>query len=428
MMKRPFFLLLAILVSAITLIGQSELERRLFELPDVIFSPIQAPRGFESAYELRVRQPVDHKDPAKGYFYQRVFLSHAGFEQPNVIITEGYERPSNRIYELTMLLRANQIDVEHRYFGASVPEKADDYTYLTLEQATADLHRIRQLLGQIYQEDWVATGISKGGQTTIFYRYFYPDDVTVSAPYVAPLNLELEEKRIYSFLRSVGTDECRKAIYEVQVRLLKNRDEVLPLLKWYAKGADLSFDYLGFEAAFEYAILEYPFSFWQMGHKCEDIPAKNEDLEKVMEHFVSVSGLDFFADASMTGYASHYYQAASQMGYYGYETEPFKGLIKVLPARPSAIFPPNKKEVAFDPTLVRNVSEWLKKNGNNFIYIYGSTDTWTATGVPPSDQTNSVWFMMEGKNHGSARIANMSPEEKTLLINTLEQWLQLDIE
>lgn len=429
-MKKTFFLLWAVLIYAAALTAQPELEIRLFELPDVTFRPIQTPKGFESAFELLVKQPLDHQHPEKGFFYQRVFLSHAGFDRPSVIITEGYNRPSNRIYELSVLLGANQIDVEHRYFGVSLPENADDYSYLNLEQATADLHRIRTLLGEIYREDWIASGISKGGQTTIFYRYFYPEDVTVSVPYVAPLNLDLEDKRIYSFLNSVGTPECRKAIYDLQVRLLKERDKAMPLLRWHSKGAGATFDYLGFDAAYEYAVLEYSFSFWQMGHDCGDIPGKNADLETVLEHFVSVSGLDFFSDQSMTDYASHYYQAGTQMGYYSYDTAPFKGLLKALPysPNPSAIFMPGKKQAPFDPTLVRNVSEWLKKNGDNFIYIYGSTDTWSATAVPPSDQTNSVWFMMEGKSHGGARIANMSEGEKTLLINTLEQWLERDID
>ncbi|HQU60312.1 MAG TPA: S28 family serine protease, partial [Saprospiraceae bacterium] len=134
---------------------------------------MDTPIGFEAVYELNIRQPLDHKDPSKGYFYQRAFLSHRSFDAPMVIATEGYSRPSNRLYELTQYLGANQVDVEHRYFGASMPDSLD-YTYLNLEQATADLHHIRQLLGQLYPKAWVSTGISKGGQTTFFYRYFYP--------------------------------------------------------------------------------------------------------------------------------------------------------------------------------------------------------------------------------------------------------------
>ena len=169
---------------------QQAYEDLLYELPDLIFTPIETPDGYQAAYELKIKQPLDHWDAAKGYFYQRAFLSHKGFDRPSVIITQGYDSSVNRIAELSSFLDANQIDVEHRYFGASLPDSLD-YKYLNLKQATADLHHIRQLFGRIYQGKWVSSGISKGGATTIFYRYFYPDDVDLSVPYVAPINREL---------------------------------------------------------------------------------------------------------------------------------------------------------------------------------------------------------------------------------------------
>ena len=160
---------------------QADIEQQLFDLEGVAFKAIDIPEGYAAAYELQIKQPVDHEDPSKGYFYQRAFLSHRDLDRPTVICTEGYSRSSNRMYELTDLIEGNQIDVEHRFFGTSIPDSLD-YSYLTLEQATADLHRINQLFRQIYQGKWVSTGISKGGQTTIFYRYFYPEDVDVSVP------------------------------------------------------------------------------------------------------------------------------------------------------------------------------------------------------------------------------------------------------
>jgi len=405
------------------------LENKLFELPDVIFKKIESPLGYQAAYELRIRQPLDHKDPQKGHFYQKAYLSHKGFDRPNVIITEGYSRNSNRIYELSYLLEANQIDVEHRFYGESVPEKME-YQYLTLEQATADLHKIREILGLIYAGKWVSTGISKGGQTTIFYRYFYPDDVAVSVPYVAPLNLEFEEKRIYQFLDTIGTEDCRNNILKVQKRLLLYRNEVLKMLKWYAKGAKLTFNYLSFEEAFEYAVLEYPFSFWQWGASCESIPDETAPLEEILDHFLGISSLSFFADAEIEEYASHYYQAAAQMGYYGYETEDFEGLLKALPMQPHphAAFTPNKMKVTFDGSLLPKVASWIKEQGNNFIYINGANDTWSATAVPRVEGNNSLWFFLEGKDHGQARIRKMSPQERGKMVNALEKWLEMEIE
>jgi PS-10 peptidase S37 len=425
---RSCFFALTLLFILNVLNAQPSLGYRLFVLPDVIFTETEAPKGFEAAYELRIRQPLDHNDPEKGHFYQRAFLTHKGFDRPMVIAAEGYQRPANRIYELTRLLGANQVDVEHRYFGVSLPDSID-YRYLNLKQTTADLHHINEIFRQIYTEKWVSTGISKGGQTTIYYRYFYPDDVDVSVPYVAPLNLSAEDTRIYAFLDTVGTEECRAAIRDVQVRLLKNRDEVLPLLRWYGKGAGLTFEYLNLEQAFEYAILEYPFSFWQWGHDCATIPGKKATLEETLEHFVEVSGIDFFADKSMQDYASHYYQAGAEMGYYGYRSDDFKGLLKALPTstHPSAIFMPGKIPVTFDGVLPKKVYDWVNAEGNNFIYIYGDSDTWSSTAVRPSGNTNSVWFFLPGKDHGHARIKNMTAEDKAKLVGTLEEWLGMEV-
>jgi hypothetical protein len=399
------------------------LERGLFNLPDVVFKAIDAPPGFEAAFELHIRQPLDHEAPERGYFYQRAYLSHRSHDAPMVLATEGYSRPSNRLYELTRYLEANQVNVEHRYFGTSRPDSLD-YRFLNLRQVAGDLHRIRTLLGQLYDGPWVSTGISKGGQTTIFYRYFYPDDVAASVPYVAPLNLELKDQRIYAFLDTVGPAECRRALRAVQTRLLQERDQVLPLLRWYAKGASYTFSYLSLEEAFEYGVLEYPFSFWQMGFDCGAIPDASEaELERLLEHFNAVVGLSFFNDETMQDYASHYYQAGTEMGYYGFETTPFEGLIKVLPDEPSAIFMPDKMPLTFEPKLVRQVYEWLQTEGHRFIYIYGGTDTWTATGVPPSEQVDAHWYIMPGKHHGSARLQNMSEAERSQLLGLLRAWM-----
>ena len=422
-MRNRFLFALLIFLPLFSQAQFSSIEQRLYELPDVLFKSIDAPEGFESAYELHIKQPIDHENPEKGFFYQRAFLSHRSFDAPMVLAAEGYMRSSNRMYELTNYLDANQVNIEHRYFGTSSPDSLD-YTYLNLKQVAADLHHIRTLLGEIYKEPWVSTGISKGGQTAIFYRYYYPDDVAAAVPYVAPLNLDLADERIYDFLANVGTEACRNDILAFQKRMLKNRDAVLPLLRWHAKGAGMKFTYLTIEEAFEYAVLEYSFSFWQLGHDCGTIPGEDADLETLLSHFVDVVGLGFYSDASMTGYASHYWQAGDEMGYYGFDTKPFKGLLKALTMEePSAIFMPNKAPKNFDPAFVKSVYNWTQRDANEMIYIYGAIDTWTATGVPVSDKVDAKWFVIDGKDHGSARIRNMSDTDRATLLDTLEKWM-----
>ncbi len=425
MKYNAIFACLVTLCLAISLSAQDELAIKLYDLEGVSFQKIETPDGYNSAFELRIKQPIDHKDLSKGYFYQRAFLSHRDLDAPMVLITEGYQRPRNRLYELTDLIMANQIDIEHRFYGESVPDSME-YEYLNLEQATADYHRINTLFKQIYSGDWISTGISKGGQTTIYYRYFYPDDVVASVPYVAPLNLEKEEKRIYDFLDNKGTKECRKAIYDVQVKLLENRDQVLNNIRWYAKGADLSFTYLTPEQAFEYAVLEYPFSFWQWGGVCENIPDKNASVDTHLNHFLDVSGISFFSDRDMDRYASHYYQAGDEMGYYSYNTRDFKDLLKALPVdpNPSAIFTPNKMELDYDNTLAKMTYAWVRDHGDRFIYINGADDTWSATAVPENKNRDALWFFLEGADHGEARIKYMTDDQKASVKLTLDRWMK----
>lgn len=430
-MKRIFTLgLFTLLHFALLQAQTSDLRARLLQLPGVSIQSISPDTGDGEVYELSVRQPLDHADTLRGFFHQKVYLNHLDYDRPAVIITEGYNRNRPRTYELTKLLKANQVQVEHRYFGKSMPDSLD-YSFLNLRQAASDLHHVRQLLAGIYPEKWVSTGISKGGATTIFYRYFYPDDVTVSVPYVAPINRAYEEPRLYTFLDTIGDAACRAEIKTFQRRILTERAEILPLLKFYSLGARTQYTYLTLEEAFEYAVLEYPFSFWQYGQDCAGIPDADAPLHEALIYLLEVSGIDFFSDASVEQYVSHYYQSATEMGYYGYRTAEFKDLIKALPTdrNPMALFFPNEMNDPFDGQLLKDVNNWLDgTQAKQIAYIYGGVDTWTGSAVPENDGVDSEWFVLEGKHHGNARITGMTDAELKHFIATLERWLEMEID
>lgn len=401
---------------------------KLFALPDVKFEEI-AHNDTETIFLIQILQPVDHNNPDKGKFWQKIYLTHKNFESPMILVTEGYGINRNHKTEIAKILNANQLDVEHRYFGSSLPDSID-YQFLNLEQATADLHHIREIFGKIYNSSWISTGISKGGATTLFYRFLYPDDVNVSIPYVAPINHEFEEKRIYNFLDTVGTQECRTKIFEFQKRLLKNRKTILPWLKFYSFGADYKFNYVNLEKAFELAVLEYPFSFWQWGYNCDTIPTKKTNLEDAVKYFLRASDIGFYSDKDIERLEPHYYQSAAQMGYYGFDISKFGNLIKTLPKdiTPMATFFSHNSDIEFNGDILEEICIWLQNSGDHIIYIYGGNDTWSASAVPESDKVDALWFMMKGKNHGSARIKNMTPQEKELFYSTLERWLDIKIE
>ena len=76
---------------------------------------------------------------------------------------------ARHLEELCPILQANQLFVEHRYFGKSVPDSVT-WQDLTVENAAADQHHIVQIFKKIYTQKWVSTGISKGGETALYHR------------------------------------------------------------------------------------------------------------------------------------------------------------------------------------------------------------------------------------------------------------------
>jgi len=226
-------------------------------LPGISIEEMDAGQHFNRVFKILIDQPLDHQNPSAGTFQQKIYLSHVDKKAPNVIATEGYSC-RYRVYEPTEFLQANQIQVEYRFFGESKPENYD-YKYLTNEQAMDDLHRIRTLLGKIYCKKWLSTGISKGGTTTLIYKATYPEDVEVAFPYVAPLPMAREDKRCDENHLSRGTEDCRNRLEHFQREILKDRDQIIPWVDSLRLLNNMTFDLVGLEEAFEYAVLEFTF-------------------------------------------------------------------------------------------------------------------------------------------------------------------------
>ncbi len=425
-MKHLFLLLFCLTVlNTFAQTDKQLLERELYNLPNVSFTDVSKPGDPYLTYDLMVKQPLDHQHPEKGSFYQWVHLRHRGFNKPTVIETHGYQMGRGQ-NEVEKILDANNIGVEFRYFGRSVPDSMN-WQYLSNIQAAADLHAINQLFKQLYKGKWFSTGISKGGQTTLYYKYLYPDDVDVAIPYVAPIDNAFEDKRLYTFFDTIGTAQCRQRIYEFQKFLLVNEEEAVEKLKWFAKGGNMTFSYVGnIGKTFEYAVLEYPFSFWQWGRPCDSIPT-NKSLDDYLGELMKTSSISNFSDSDLKNYGPHYYLAATQTGYYGYNIAPFKKYLKHFTSNPTATFPP--KEANAKPTdgsFHEGLQKWLAENGNNILYIYGGIDAWSAARVLVSDKVNSKSFLIPGANHGSARIKNLPENMKTEFIDKIRDWTGLE--
>ena len=190
-----FFLILSIF-----LIGSCKQEKNI----DKYINDLPQVEVTGQRIEIEFKQPVNHKNPSGEKFTQRVILNHAGYDRPTVVKIEGYGLYTKDRGELAKLLDANQIIIEHRFFKESKPDSLD-WEYLNIWQAATDHHKVIKAFKDLYPGKWVSTGISKGAQATIFHRKFYPEDVHVSVPYVAPLNFSDEDRRVYDFLEKVGT-------------------------------------------------------------------------------------------------------------------------------------------------------------------------------------------------------------------------------
>jgi hypothetical protein len=312
--------------------------------------------------------------------------------------------------------------VEHRFFGKSVPEPKV-WEQLTLENATADLHHITRLLKSIYSKSWISTGISKGGQTAIYYRFFYPDDVQASLPYVAPLNFSVADKRVFHFQDTVATQECRNNVKALQRDLLTRRDIFEKMFADSTASRKLTFRKVGgLEKAFEYNVLEFGFAYWQWYPvDCVDLPYAGGDPDEVFNAFVSAAGYDFFADQSIADFEPFFYQALTQMGFYSYNTTDFHDLLHYVKNPNFNHTLPNGMVVKYDKMLNKKVNRWLRKKGNNMLYVYGAYDAWASTAVQTGKRTNARKFVLVGGSHGT-RLRNFDEKRRNEAISLLKAW------
>jgi hypothetical protein len=400
------------------------IEDFLEQLPVSNVRVLEKEAFYSSIYEVMFEQPVDHSDPSKGTFMQRLYISHTDASLPVILSTEGYSADYYYTTELASMLKCNQIIAEHRYFGKSVPDSVD-YTYLTTWQAASDHHRIIEVFKDFYKEEWVTTGISKGGQTVMFHRYYYPDDVDASVPYVAPLNNDTEDLRIYSFLDEVGPKKCRRRIRKFQVNALKRQADVIPEFKEFSDRKGYTYERVGgTEIAYEYCVLEYSFAFWQWGYSsCSDIPGKDATPEEIVYHLNKVAAFDYFADEFVTLYQPFFYQAYTEMGYYGYDLDRFGPYLNHVTEPGFQFALPQNRDVLFDSTLFASVENYIRNEADNFIFIYGEWDTWSATAVELSGATNSRIFFKESGSHRT-RIRNMPEKQQEEIMSLLSEFLE----
>ena len=386
---------------------------------------------FHEKYALKFRQFVDGNNADKGTFDERLFIGFKGYEHPTVLVTEGYyayygERQSYT-EELCQLFDANVVLCEYRYFGESVPQPTN-WDYMTVDNSLRDYHRIRQALGTLFRGKWISTGISKGGQTTMFYRATYPDDVDVSVSYVAPLNRAVEDGRHEKFLaKTVGTKEERAAILKAQQQLMMRKPQLMPLFNAHCKERGYQF-YISNEDIYDYCVLEYPFALWQWGTPVSSIPPEEATDKEWFSNLMEMAEPDYFSYPNK--YMPFDVQASRELGYYGYSLKAIKkwsslkntkGYLRQL------MLPDSLRHYDFDPTLYERTLKYLKEEDPRHIFIYGENDPWSASGVCTwlnCKRKQNMRIYVQPRGSHRARIGNMPEDMKQEIVSRLSEWLK----
>ena len=426
-MKRIILLLLLAAGFAFRALPSTILEQLTKTEEIVDIQPMVAHSFFRESYQLMIRQPLDHDQPEKGSFLQRVFVSVRETGAPVVLVTEGYLASYGAspayINELCPLLNASQVIVEHRYFGMSVPENAG-WQFLTVRNAAGDYHSVVSLLKPILNGTWLNTGISKGGQTALLHRVFYPGDVDLTVSYVAPFNFGVEDGRHEKYIaRKTGNRADRNKVLLFQKEVLKRRDRLMPWFENHVKEKGYTFN-ASLNEIYDYCVLEYSFSFWQWAHNPAEIPALTASDTDIFNHFLKIASPDYFSLEALQRIGSFFVQAAHELGYYGYDTRPFRKHLSIKSAEGylERLFLPEGLKIEFDTSSIEKTHAFLDTTRAPMIFIYGQNDPWTASGVKVPARENFLRIDQKGAGH-RIRIEGLEPSNREKVISRLSKYM-----
>ncbi|WP_046468271.1 alpha/beta hydrolase family protein [Allosalinactinospora lopnorensis] len=408
---------------------------RLEEVPGLtVVAEQDTEPGFRH-FVLEYEQPADHDDPDKGTFNQRMTLLHRGLDRPTVLHTSGYHVYTDPFRaEPTRLVDGNQLSTEQRFFEPSKPDSAD-YADLDIRQAAADHHRILRALDGIYEREWISTGASKGGMTSVYHRRFYPDDLDGTVAYVAPNDVDNDEDSAYlEFFDGVGTDpQCQQDLAALQREALERRGELVEHYEKLAAEEGWTFGRsLGSaDAAFEVTVLDTPWAFWQYQteERCGEIPGDDASADEIAAFLDDVYGFDFSTDQGVEPYIPYYYQAATQLGSPSVPTDHIDDLLEYPGLFDAASYLPDDIALPdFDADAMPDIDRWVRTRGEQLLFVDGEFDPWGAEPFHVREgKRDTMRFVAPEANHG-ASIGQLTPEEGAAATAAVRRWAGVDDE
>jgi hypothetical protein len=416
--------------------GGSGIVAKLKHLPGVTFlgTNPNAPTGY-TIYELEIRQPVNHKKPHGATFEQHLELYQRNVTAPMVMYVSGYFNytflgPQNTYLSTPAALTgANQISVEHRFYGDSVPHPTL-WRYLTIWQQSADEHHVEQVFKKLYHSPWLITGVSKGGETAIFHDYFYPHDFSGTFAWSAPSITETPSHSYDHFMASVGTAKCRAALLAAQVRAFRHRATFEAMITAQASAAHETFSdwKSGLDEDFEVTVLQTPFVFWQYGGDCATVPGGKASLQALYQWYDTTVGWLAADDQQSAPFFSYNYQAGTQLGYPVIDERAKLGSLLHFPLSaqvPQEDLPPGVPVRPLSQHLMRAIHQWVAAHGNNLLFLYGQFDPWSSQRFTLGSGTHgSAIYIIKGGNHLSP-YTDLPAAQAQAFVKALRTWAGL---
>ncbi len=444
-------------------------------------------------YKFYVTSKLNPDDPADtGTFYQKVIVGFSGYDKPNCLMTTGYYLndistiiPTE--HEIAFLLEGNFVAVEHRYFGDSLPigiKRSDgDYDgtywqYLSTSNAAYDVHQIVTQMKTLLKGKWVASGGSKGGLTANLHCYYYPEDVDLTVPYVAPLCDGVNDPRFFAYINNTAGEadlryqngkaaEYRALLLEAQLWFLERRDEIYKdnktykeeLFKIFVDDAEKTETYyrkdlMTPDILYDMQTINFPIGFWQYVDEKkflnlkEVIALAEDNTEYTTADGKTVTKKDWMFDnlkSNMTtdlDITPYLVQSFIELGNYAADANPLREAIeehkKSHPGCNARItMPPEEDETAdikyyfsdaeqalfkYDNTTRNALINWSQTTDEQVIMIYGISDPWYYVRIPDVKRENIHIFVHPENNH-YANISNFPEQQKTEIMELLYQYL-----
>jgi len=387
--------------------------------PPQSFAPEPGYRYFDLTFELA----VDHEGSA-GAFQLHAGLMHRDANAPLVVYAGGYDFDGAQrgLTEPAAIVGGNQVALEYRFYGSSIPDSGVPWPELRVEQWGADQHAVVELLSQIYDGTRIATGGSKGGENALEQAMLYPGDYDGVVAYVPPVITAYPDERYEGILDRIGVDTCREALRAVARELLVRRDALQPLF-----AAVASYDVAGIAHAYETAVVELEFSFWMTRgiSDCDKVPAATDTDDNLAKFLEQTSPPEGYDDATLATSGSQYlYQDHVELGYPVWDHQYLDDLMMFSYEDWSAYMPPNQP-TTYDPTLALALADWVTNDSQHVMLVGGQWDPWGAGYPPVAPGRDAYEYLAPEASHWSTFIETLSPSDELAAVDELSGWARV---